>query len=92
MIIPEHDNDLGDWCPDSGKRPADGTCPQYCRDADEQAGFDAGRENDEAPDGPCQYSAAHRDQDVPAVTVIICGPVGKVPACQKCADFYARMS
>ena len=48
------------------------------------------------PEGPagevCRYSYAHTMRDVPAVTVIDCGPVGIVPACQKCADFYARMS
>jgi hypothetical protein len=40
----------------------------------------------------CAYSAAHNMASVPAVTVIDCGPVGMIPACQKCADFYARMS
>jgi hypothetical protein len=40
----------------------------------------------------CQYSAAHKLSGVPAVTTIDCGPVGIVPACQKCADFYKRMS
>jgi hypothetical protein len=40
----------------------------------------------------CQYSAAHMVQGVKAVTTLDCGPVGKVPACQKCADFYKRNS
>jgi len=38
----------------------------------------------------CQYSARHMVQGVPAVTVLDCGPIGEVPACQKCAEFYAR--
>ncbi|NED36717.1 hypothetical protein [Streptomyces sp. SID8499] len=38
----------------------------------------------------CQYSAKHKMQGVPAVTVLDCGPVGKVPACRKCAEFYQR--
>ena len=43
---------------------------------------------------PCQYAAAHRSNfpPVPAETVIECGPVGLIPACQRCADFYDRMS
>lgn len=45
--VPEHRNDLGDYCPDSGTRTADGTCPQFCREADDMAGFDAGREDDD---------------------------------------------
>lgn len=40
--VPSHHNDLGDWCPLSGRRTPDGTCPQFCADADELAGFDAG--------------------------------------------------
>ena len=53
--VPSHRNDLGDWCPRSGERTADGTCPLYCHDADVQVGFDAGdREADDddeqAPD------------------------------------------
>lgn len=42
MTVPEHDNDLGDWCPYSGTRTADGTCPQFCAEADKITGFDAG--------------------------------------------------
>lgn len=42
--VPSHRNDLGDWCPRSGERTADGTCPVYCREADEMAGFEAGRD------------------------------------------------
>ena len=38
----------------------------------------------------CQYSAAHQAKGVLADTVLDCGPVGRVPACQKCADFYAK--
>jgi hypothetical protein len=45
-IVPEHHNDLGDWCPHSGKRTADGTCPLYCRHADEIVDFDAGERDD----------------------------------------------
>jgi hypothetical protein len=40
----------------------------------------------------CRYSAAHNARGVVATTTIDCGPVGTVPACQRCADFYARMS
>jgi hypothetical protein len=42
-------------------------------------------------DEVCQYSAKHKLDGVPAVVVIDCGAVGKVPACQECADFYERM-
>jgi hypothetical protein len=42
--VPEHHNDLGDWCPYSGTETADGTCPQFCAEADDITGFDAGRE------------------------------------------------
>lgn len=38
----------------------------------------------------CQYSAAHADRGVEAETVIDCGPVGIIPACDDCADFYER--
>ena len=40
----------------------------------------------------CRYSLAHASAGVPAVTSLDCGPVGTVPACQACADFYGRMS
>ncbi len=40
--VPDHRNDLGDWCPDSGALTASGTCPQFCHEADVLAGFDAG--------------------------------------------------
>ena len=40
--IQDHRNDLGDWCPYSGQRSADSTCPLYCHEADVAAGFDAG--------------------------------------------------
>ena len=43
--VPGHRNDLGDWCPFSGQRSADGTCPQFCKEADDLAGFDAGRDD-----------------------------------------------
>ena len=38
-VVPDHGNDLGDWCPYSGTRTANGTCPQYCLEADEITGF-----------------------------------------------------
>lgn len=38
----------------------------------------------------CSYSATHKAHGVPSVTVIDCGPVGLVDACQACAQFYAR--
>jgi len=38
----------------------------------------------------CEYSVKHKAQGVPAETEIDCGPVGKIPACRKCADFYKR--
>lgn len=40
----------------------------------------------------CQYSAAHAMANVPATGTIDCGPVGIVPACQACVDFYAKMA
>jgi hypothetical protein len=42
--VPSHRNDFGDWCPFSGSRTSDGTCPQFCEEADDLAGFDAGRD------------------------------------------------
>ena len=45
--VPDHHNDLGDWCPRSGELTADGTCPVFCREADGLAGFDAGRDDEE---------------------------------------------
>lgn len=47
VLVPEHRNDLHDWCPRSGERTADGTCPVYCAEADRIVGFDAGRDEDE---------------------------------------------
>jgi hypothetical protein len=41
---------------------------------------------------PCQYSAAHAASGIQASTEIDCGAVGMVRACQRCADFYGRMS
>lgn len=38
----------------------------------------------------CEYSAAHKMNGRRATTTIDCGPVGVVPACQECADFYER--
>jgi len=40
--VPDHRNDIGDWCPWSNTRTADGTCPQFCHEADLFTGFDAG--------------------------------------------------
>jgi hypothetical protein len=40
----------------------------------------------------CCYSLRHNWDQVPATTIIDCGRVGVVPACQPCADFYERMS
>jgi hypothetical protein len=40
--VPDHRNDLGDWCPRSSESTADGTCPLYCHEADVITGFDAG--------------------------------------------------
>jgi hypothetical protein len=40
--------------------------------------------------GHCLYSAAHAMREVPATTVITCGPLGPVPCCEACAGFYAR--
>ncbi len=40
--VPSHRNDLGDHCPYSGSRSADGTCPLSCHEADVLVGFDAG--------------------------------------------------
>jgi hypothetical protein len=39
----------------------------------------------------CRYGTQHGSERVPAVTTIDCGAVdGVVPACQDCADAYAR--
>lgn len=38
----------------------------------------------------CVYSARHKADGVKATQVLDCGPVGKVDACDACADFYAR--
>lgn len=38
----------------------------------------------------CKYSTAHARSGVPAVTTLDCRPVGMIPACQACADFYTR--
>lgn len=40
----------------------------------------------------CGYSLAHAMKRVPATTVIDCGAVGLVHACQACAEFYERMT
>lgn len=40
----------------------------------------------------CRYSTKHMHAGVPAITSLDCGRVGKVPACQACADFYTRQS
>lgn len=39
----------------------------------------------------CGYSAAHNIRQVPAVTMIDCSPVGIVPACAQCAEFYSSL-
>lgn len=49
--VPSHRNDLGDWCPSSGKRTADGTCPQYCHEADVLVDYDAAGRNGSANRG-----------------------------------------
>lgn len=54
--VPQHRNDLGDWCPRSGERTGDGTCPVYCHEADVLAGFDAG--DRELPDSTDLEQAA----------------------------------
>lgn len=43
-------------------------------------------------EGPCQYSAKHKMDGVPATTEIDCGRIGMVAACQACADLYVRLS
>lgn len=50
--VPGHRNDLGDWCPHSGERTEDGTCPVYCLEADIITGFDAG--DRELPDSAAE--------------------------------------
>jgi hypothetical protein len=42
----------------------------------------------------CDYSAAHRlrGERALAVAELDCGPLGSVPACQACADFYEYQS
>lgn len=37
-----------------------------------------------------QYSALHQCEGQPATATLDCGAVGLVPACQMCADTYAR--
>jgi hypothetical protein len=60
--VPDHHNDLGDWCPRSGEYSADGTCPLFCREADDIMGIDAGRDEDEDEaaghrhDGGCTWA------------------------------------
>lgn len=47
---------------------------------------------DFSPEMTCEYSARDVWNDIRAVTLIDCGPVvGMVAACQKCADFYAKL-
>jgi hypothetical protein len=56
--IPDHRNDLGDWCPRSGEYSAGGTCPLYCHEADVLVGFDAGdRELPDSTDLPADLYA-----------------------------------
>lgn len=38
----------------------------------------------------CEYSARHRHEGVTATAILDCGPVGMIPACEKCADFFTR--
>jgi hypothetical protein len=49
--------------------------------------------DDAQDDGPelCRYSAAHQMAGTLADTTIDCRPIGIIPACQPCADFYDRM-
>jgi hypothetical protein len=58
--VPEHRNDLGDGCPYGSMDPhytEDGTCPQYCHEADVLVGFDAGdRELPDDTDLPDELS------------------------------------
>lgn len=42
------------------------------------------------PGEVCQYAIAHVWAQIPAVTVLDCGVIGLIPACQRCADFYDR--
>lgn len=39
----------------------------------------------------CGYNSVHSLKGVAATTQIDCGVVGIVPACNKCADFYAGL-
>lgn len=83
--IPEHKRDDGKFCRWShgATNRADGWCPDRCQSI-------APKPDDK---GSCVYSPRHAMIGVPAVTVIDCGQVvGQVPACQKCADFYARQT
>jgi hypothetical protein len=53
--VPDHHNDLGDFCPNSGEYTEDGTCPQFCHEADVIVGFDAGdRELPDSTDLPAE--------------------------------------
>jgi hypothetical protein len=65
-------------------------------DAEDKAQALCERENADAHEvldpEPCKYSARHAMNGVAAVTIINCGPVvGMIPACRKCADFYATL-
>jgi hypothetical protein len=40
----------------------------------------------------CQYAAAHNIRRIPAATVIDAGPLGFVPCCAECAEFYGHHS
>lgn len=57
--VPQHHNDLGDHCPHSGHRTPDGTCPVYCKHADEMVGFDAGDRDvdDDVDEGALPHAA-----------------------------------
>lgn len=45
----------------------------------------------EMGEGYCEYSAAHTHKGIKATVAIDCGPVGKVPACGKCAALFAKL-
>ena len=69
-------SDYAIWLEDEGRTDSEESRDRYLRETS----------------NVCAYSARHKLSGVPAVTVIECGPVGKVAACQACAEFYARMS
>jgi hypothetical protein len=91
MHIPGLDEHLDNYG-DPDPRPEPDTCPvcEVVMTEETEAGEPACANCGWIYHAVCCYSAAHTMSGVPSVTVIDCGPVGMIPACQGCADFYTR--